>query len=97
MAWQDVDLQHLFRAMDICDERGSVAMREEMNFSPAKNRHMYYSNANHTRGPYEARVLIALAHRLMFPDEPRLVPDSYRGTQPQSFLVSMGFESRPID
>lgn len=98
MTWRDVDLEHLILAMDLCDEQGPTDMRELLGFSPAVKRHMYYPAINPSRGPYEARVLIAVAHSLMFPDEPRLTPASYTGNsnQPQAFLVRLGFESRLI-
>ena len=99
MAWRDVDLEHLILAMDLCNEQGPAEMRELLGFSPAAKRHMYYPATAPNRGPYEARVLIAVAHSLMFPDEPRLKPKSFTGdsNRPQAFLVRLGFESRLIE
>ncbi|MFC7461560.1 hypothetical protein [Hydrogenophaga defluvii] len=99
MAWRDVDLEHLILAMNLCDEQGPTELRELLGFAPARKRHMHYPATDATRGPYEARVLIAVAHSLMFPDEPRLTPASYtgNGNQPQAFLVRLGFESRLIE
>lgn len=95
MAWRDVDLVHLIQAMDYCNEHELDNVRVDFGFSRPVNRQMYYQH----RGPYPARVLIAVAHFLQFPRASRLSPESFTGEagNPQKFLVKKGFESRPID
>lgn len=93
--WIHVDHKYLQLAMkEYARLGGVVGAREKFGFSPANRVLMYYGG----NGPYEARVLVAIAHSLQSPSKPKLTPKSFTGygNLASKWLARNGFEERRI-
>ncbi|MBK6787006.1 MAG: hypothetical protein IPG77_04910 [Betaproteobacteria bacterium] len=93
--WIHVDDKHLLLAMKEYQRLGLVGAREKFGFSAANRVHMYYGGKGR---PFEARVLVAIAHSIQYPNRARLTPKSFvgYGTLASKYLAKRGFEERPI-
>ncbi len=92
--WIHAEHKYLLLAMKEYERLGLVGARDKFGFKPANRVHMYYCG----RGPYEARVLVAIAHSLQSPSKPRLTPKIFTGygNLASKWLAKNGFEERPI-
>ncbi len=94
-SWIDVDPITVQLAMKEYERLGMLGARKKFGFSSANGVHMYYRGKGK---PFEARVLIAIAHSIKFPDRAWLQPVSFTnlGTIANRYLETIGFEARPI-
>ena len=91
MEWESLSNKSLSLAMDVLDIIPKASARKPFGFGP------YFKKQDQSeRGPFEARVLIAFAHWIEFPNSPRLSPDSFKNSDGIKFLKSRGFESRAV-
>lgn len=93
--WIHVEHKYLLLAMKEYDKFGMVGARVKFGFKPANRVHMYYPGKDK---PYEARVLVAIAHSLQSPNKPKLTPKSFTGygNLASKWLAKNGFEERQI-
>lgn len=92
MRWQDLDMKALKLAMRECTRTGLEATREKYGFRKARSVHMFHGDA----GPFEARVLIAVAHGKKYPDARPLSPKDFKDCDAQQFLADFGFVKRQV-
>ena len=76
-------MEHLKLAMDECEKLGVDDARKRYGFTRAKNVHVYHNG----RGPFEARVLIAMAYSKLYPDAKKLVPADFTNDNAHRFLA----------
>lgn len=97
MEWESLSNKSLSLAMDVLDIIPKASARKPFGFGPSRHIHIYFKKQDQSeRGPFEARVLIAFAHWIEFPNSPRLSPDSFKNSDGIKFLKSRGFESRAV-
>lgn len=92
MHWQDLDMKALKLAMRECSRIGLQTTREKYGFRRALGVHMFHGDS----GPFEARVLIAVAYNKKFPDARPLGPKDFKNCDAQQFLAEFGFVKRQI-
>lgn len=92
--WIHVEHKYLLLAMKEYEKLGLEGARNKFGFKPANRVHMYYGG----HGPYEARVLVAVAHSLQSPGKPRPTPKTFTGygNLASKWLAKNGFEERQI-
>ena len=98
MPWFDVDYAHLQMAMRVIEDAGVEEARRLYNrehlgrrggFTRANTTHVY----DFDRGPFEHRVLIAIAHAIQFPERPRLKPKDFDNTDYRVFFAKINSEN----
>ena len=89
MSWRNIKIEDLNFAMNECEKSGIAEVRRLYGFTKAKNIHIYHNG----RGPFEARVLIAMAYSKRYPEAKRLVPADFTNDDAHIFLAkSFDFE-----
>lgn len=87
--WKAVNMKSLTTAMAKFDLNGADFYRKDMGFNPTRGLAMYLND----RGPYEARLLLALATKEQF--EKAVVPSDFTNQDGHMFLVKEhGFTMR---
>lgn len=92
MHWQDLDMKALKLAMRECSRAGLENTREKYGFRKARGAHMFHGET----GPFEARVLIAVAYAKQHPEARPLVPKDFKDGDAQQFLAEFGFVKRQV-
>ena len=94
MPWNDVQMINLVAAMNQCDLIGVGPFRSIHGaFREAKDLHMYLG----TRGPFEARPLLAAAYANLVPDGVHIGPSAFKDDDAHEFLIQrFGFRSESI-
>ena len=94
-SWIRIDPKILQLAIKEYEKLGLEGTRKKFGFGPANRVHMYYGGKGK---PFEARVLAAVAHSIMYPNRERLSPKSFKdlGSVASKYLETVGFEARPI-
>lgn len=93
--WEQVTKEGLDAAMDDFQEATPEQLKERFpGFQAPRGRHMFYKR----RGPFPARLLLALAVDKTFPRTKAVAPDDFVNSDAHDFLVAKwGFESRKIE
>ena len=90
MYWKNIRREHVDQAIDEYIKHGAETLRELYGFPPTKNKELYRQG----KGPFEAKILIALAYSKMLPKSPKLSLPEFIGEKPNDFLVRLfGFEA----
>lgn len=92
MHWQDLDMKALKLAMRECTRVGLEITREKYGFRKARSVHMFHGDV----GPFEARVLIAVAYGKKYPEAKPLSPKDFKDCDAQQFLAEFGFVKRQV-
>lgn len=102
MALHDVDYEHLLQAMEIIDEIGPDAARQQRNAAILRRERgfqrantIYLIHVGREDRIYEHRVLIALAHALQYPAHDPLCPRDFHRFNFREFILAINNEVGP--